>query len=114
MKKTYTNGEYIYTPASRWIRVDYKIITEKHSLFDYGTPDDIYPERKSICCFRHNGKLYALEQFLRLTYPVMLDDDNGTIIIGGYDGTNYYKPLLIEIHPDGECIRLWNEERKEG
>ena len=44
----------------------------------------------------------------------MLEDADGIqAILGGYDSTQWYKPYLIEIHPDGEYIRLWNENNLE-
>ena len=117
--KTYNKDGYNYTPASRWIKVEYKIITPRHSLYDYADGSGLEEygtnkELKEVCLFRHAGKLYALNQFMRLSYPIKLEDSNGIFaIIGGYDATIWYKPYLIEIHPDGEHIRLWNESTQE-
>lgn len=116
---TYTKDNYTYTPASRWIKVDFRIITPRHSLYEYGDGSGLEEyhtnkELREVICFRHNGKLYALNQFMRLSYPIMLEDADGIqAIISGYDSTQWYKPYLIEIHPDGEYVRLWNEESTE-
>ena len=90
-----------YRRVSRWIRCDFIQVTARHSLADYA--DD-----GSLTFFRYGGRRYALGQFMRLTYPEFFTDENGnTGYLSGYDATQWYNPLLIEIHPDGEYIRLF-------
>ena len=96
-------SKYAYKRASRWTDLEYVPVTKRHTLYDYA---DKSGEKPILCFFRHSGKKYAFDQFLRLGYPIMLEDGS---IISGYDGTQAYKPYLIEIHPNGDCIRLWEE-----
>lgn len=117
--KTYIKDGRQYTTASRWIKVHFEIVTPRHSLYDYGDGSGLgdYGGRKDlkeIISFRHGGRKYALNQFERLSYPIMLEDADGIqAIIGGVDSTQWYNPYLIEIHPSGECVRLWNENNVE-
>lgn len=100
---------YTYEKASRWIKIRYMYITEKHSLWDYAEPCSLANKRQ-LCCFKHKDKLYAIDQFMRLSYPIMFDDTNGDqVIIGGYDSASYYNPYLLEIDDGGEYVRLWIE-----
>lgn len=51
----------------------------------------------------------------RLSYPVMVDDEQGkTIVIGGYIPISNCLALLVELHPDGEMVRLWKEIEIDG
>lgn len=93
--------------VSRWIAIHFDCITPRHSLYEYS--DD-----GMLSWFRHNGRKYAIGQFERLAYPIFFDDEDGKLAyLSGYDCTQWYKPYLIEIHPDGECIRLYTEVNKE-
>ena len=96
---------------SRWIHVDYLYITKKHSLWDYVDKYDIEEDGKAcLICFRHGGRLYALDQFMRLSYPIFFEDETGKeAFLSGYDCTDYYNPYLIEIEDGGEYIRLYQE-----
>ena len=100
-----------YKVCSRWIKVNYITITPRHNLYDYADRYTETPDKKrDLYIFRHGGKLYALDQFERLSYPIMFEDTDGKLtVIGGVDSTQWYKPFLLEIHPDGEYIRLWQE-----
>ena len=98
---------YGYRRVSRWIKVEYTIITSRHRLADYA---DKQEGALWLTYFRYNNKEYALNQFMSLVAPVILEDGS---IIGGYDCTNWYNPLLLEIHPDGEYVRLWEETKLE-
>ena len=103
MKYITTQDGNKYRRVSRWIRVDCKPVTARHSLYDYA-------DSGTLLYFRHGGRVYALGQFFRLTYPEFYDDENGkTGYLSGYDATQWYNPLLIEICPNGEYIRLFQE-----
>jgi hypothetical protein len=98
------NPKYGYIKASRWIKINCTYVTKRHQLFDYAEPcgDLIY--------FRHKGKLYALGQFYQLNYPIMIEDEEGKlIVIGSYDYTEYYKPYFLEVDEYCENVRLWEE-----
>lgn len=117
--KTYIKDGRKYTTASRWIKVNFEIVTPRHSLYEYGDgcgldPSETAKNLREIISFRHDGRKYALNQFERLSYPIMLEDADGIqAIIGGYDSTQFWHPYLIEIHPGGDYIRLWNENNLE-
>ena len=92
-----------YNRVSRWIKLEYRTVTNRHSLYDYA--DD-----GVLICFRHGGRLYALGQFMRLSMPEFYEDNDGKMqYLSGYDCTEYYKPLVCEIDDGGEYIRLYQE-----
>lgn len=92
-----------YRRVSRWIRIDCIPVTARHALAEYA-------DGGTVSCFRHSGRRYAINQFMRLTYPEFYTDENGkTGHLSGYDATQWYKPLLIEIDDGGEYIRLFQE-----
>lgn len=99
--------------VSRWIKVDCEYVTKNHSLYDYA---DHYCEeggKAPVFLFRHNNRLYALSQFMKLSCPMFFTDIDGkNSFIFGYDCTDYYYPLLIEISENGEHIRLYEELRE--
>lgn len=105
-----TRDGWTYAPASRWIKIRYADVTKRSVVWDYA---DHYFASDKVCTvsyFIHKGKKYAIGQFMRLLYPIFYEDKEGkTGVIGGYDGTSYYNPYYIEIHPDGEYVRLWKE-----
>lgn len=95
--------------VSRWITVDCIEVTKKHSLYYYG--EDTENGKRTVYVFRYNGRLYALDQFLN-RYGMMGFDkecNEYPAFICGYDGENYYNPLLMEIDEYGEKVRLWEE-----
>ena len=103
-----------YKKASRWITVNLVSVTARSRFYDYG---DKYSEdangRRDVFIFRHGGRVYALDQFLQLSAPIMFEDEDGKLtVIGGYDATEYYHPFLLEVHPNGESVRLWEEITK--
>lgn len=101
-----------YKTVSRWIRVQYKEITRRHSLEPYADFRGLHRKTAGVLCFRHSGRWYALDQFLRMP-PIFFENEDGkTSYLSGYDCTNYYNTELIEIHPNGEYARLWEEVRK--
>lgn len=98
-----------YKKISRWIKIKYIYVTNRHSLSDYAELDE-ENNKLLLCCFSHKGKLYAIGQFMRLPYPIMFDDTDGKLnVIGGCDATSYYNPYLLEIDDNGEYVRLWQE-----
>lgn len=105
-----TNMGRSYIRVSRWIKVMYAEVTPRNSLYLYGDTYGYDNNRSAVYFFRHKNKKYALGQFMRLTHPEFFDDENGkTSFLSGYDAAAYYRPLLIEVRPDGEYIRLYQE-----
>lgn len=110
---TTTDGKTLFR-VSRWIRVEYREVTKRHSLFDYADTYDMPEGYGSLTCFRHNGRLYAMGQFERLCYPIFYREKDGKEpFLSGYDCTQWYKPYLIEIDESCEYIRLYEEENEE-
>lgn len=102
MKITTVDGRQYYR-ISRWIHIEYRYVTPKHSLYAYADDGE-------LICFRHGDRLYALGQFMRLTTPEFYGDKNGKVqYLSGYDCTEWYKPYLCEIDDGGEHIRLYQE-----
>ena len=96
----------LYRPVSRWIRLRSEYITPRHSLWDYAEHNE-----GVLYYFEFRGRKYALGQFMSFSYPILYEDKDGKLgIIGGYDCTEAYFPLLLEIHPDGEAVKLFIEE----
>ena len=104
-----TDGKTLFR-VSRWIRVENKLVTKRHSLFDYSDRYGMEDGYGYLTVFRHNGKQYAVEQFMRLSYPITYEDENGINVIGAYDSEQWYKPYLLEMDPNGDYyIRLYEE-----
>ena len=94
--------------VSRWIKRKLEVVTPRHSLSDYADKEN---GELWLDYFTHCGRKYALGQFEHV-YPIMDTEDKG-IIIGAYDSTIWWNPYALEIHPDGEYVRLWEDISKE-
>lgn len=106
--------EYTYKKASRWIKIKTAYVTERHSLYDYADNFDCVDNKRELLYFIHKGRKYALDQFMRMPAPITFTDSDGKLtVLSGYDCTDYYNPYLLEIHSDGEYVRLWNEVEKD-
>lgn len=87
--------------VSKWLKIKSKYVTPRHSLYDYSYEGE-------LTYFLYKGKEYALSQFLRLSYPIIFEnEEEKTTFISGYDCTNYYNPLLIELSDGCEEVRLF-------
>lgn len=97
--------------VSRWLKIRSTYgITARHSLYDFC---DTYNDN-SIDYFIYKGKKYALGQFMRFggccTSAYIQWYENGKLcFLSGYDCTNFYNPLLIEVSECGEAVRLYME-----
>lgn len=87
--------ERFYRPLSRYIRIRLDSTGEEpYFIFNYRR-------------IRINSLDY-------LTYPEMVYDNDGKIIvIGMYETLCNWGGRLFEIHPDGEYIRVWEEVTNE-
>lgn len=92
--KTYQSATYTetYSRVSRQIRIDYTL---------NGAP-----------YFRHGGRRYCLNDFMRVNPFIITARDGETVTICGYEAKNYYKPLFIEIDTAGEYCRLYRFEER--
>jgi hypothetical protein len=88
MSKVYrnvTNPAVVFTPLSGYLKIT------SNDRRDY---------------FRYKGKRINLDWLDPISYPIMLKDEDGKLIVIGY----YNAGLLFERHPDGEMIRVWSEQ----
>lgn len=96
--------------VSRWVRIDNICITKRSRFWDIADGYTTYNGVRTIDVFRYKDRLYPLNQFLRLSHPYSFTDTDGEkSYISGYDSSNYYNPLLIEICESGERVRLYQE-----
>ena len=95
---------------SRWITVNGMEVTKNHRRYCYG--EETENGKRYVYTFRYNGRLYSLDQFLNRFGPMGFDIEckEYPAFISGYDGENYYKPLLMEIDKYGEKVRLYVEK----
>jgi hypothetical protein len=110
MKIITTSEKRKYERVSRWITLHSDYVTKRHGLADYSdfSADPDSPDWGLLNYFTYKGKKYALGQFMRLTYPEFFEDEEGkSSYLSGYDCTDYYNPLICEIHESGEMIRLY-------
>ena len=64
--------------------------------------------------FRHNGRRFYLDDFLRNTAPIEIEAADGEkITLHGYEAEQYYKPLFIELDDAGEYCRVYRFEGTE-
>ena len=64
--------------------------------------------------FRLGNRRIKFDDIPQLSYPVFLEDEDGkNIILGGYYPVCNSRALLIEVHPDREAVRVWEEVNKE-
>lgn len=102
------NGRYYKLVGKKqMIKGDY--ITKRHSLYIYSDfcGDDTY----YVTYVVYHGKKYPMNTFIRLSgewggCPIILDNGD---IINGYNGENYYNPLMIAIDKLGLYARLYIE-----
>ena len=107
--------------VSRWIAIQTNCkVNKNNSLYDYASDENgcsvqsenFNPENGVFLdFFRFNGRTYALNQFLNRFGICGFDFDceEYPSFITGYDGTDYYKPLLCELDDCGSRIRLYQE-----
>ena len=103
----------VIKPCSRWITVNSKVVTKRHSLECYC--DDFGDGELWLDYFRYNNREWAINQFIVFcspwcgVRPNYIDSKGNAVGVSAYDGTNYYKPLLLEVNDDCSKIRLWLE-----
>lgn len=99
--------------VSRWITVNSKMITNRHSLWCYADKEDKNDKNGYILYFRWNGREYAMQQFISRFSMYGFDKECKEFpsFIHGYDADgNVFRPLLIEIDEHGEKVRLYLED----
>ena len=95
---------------SRWITIQCKEVTKKSALYGYGG-DDLENGKRYVLFFRWHNKEFAFDRFLARFGIVGFDPDckEYPAFITGYDGDNYYNPILCSITEYGDKIRLFEE-----
>lgn len=95
---------------SRWITIQRKEVTPKSALYDYGG-GDCENEKRYVLFFRWHNREFAFDRFLARFGIVGFDPEckEYPAFITGYDGDNYYNPILCSIDEYGEHIRLYEE-----
>ena len=109
MKTIKTSENRICQRVSNWIEIKYAYVTKRHSLSDYADFYGTDNEKEGLLAyFTFKGKKYALGQFMRLLSPEFFEDENEKqSFLYGYDYTDYYRPLMIEMSDCGDSIRLF-------
>lgn len=107
------SSERMYRPISGVLMVEYRYVTPRHSLYNYGDNDGEVQGKRLVEIFRYKGRQYALGQFMRIGWPVgdYIRLETGEAI-EGYDSTEYYKPYLLQLVGEENCVRLWEQVEK--
>ena len=83
------NG-YSYQTVSRWIKIRFNTTGEAYFLY--------------------RGMRHKFDNIERLHYPITWQDKEGKLqYLSGVEYITWFYALFVEIHPDGEYIRLWIE-----
>ena len=118
---TMQDGTKMYR-VSRWIKIrqNYNVSPRNH-LYYYATDENGYRTGSTnfkhssetfLDYFRFGNQTYAINQFLRLTYPIFYETEDGKLAyLSGYDAEDYYNPLMIELSDDCEYVRLYSERK---
>lgn len=100
-------------PVSRWITIETKYVTSRHSLYCYADECGEEDGKRPVSCFRYKGRYYALGQFFSRygMFGFDLKAERYPAFITGYDGEgDIYTPLLCSLDDYGDKIRLYIEE----
>lgn len=109
MKTIKTSENRTYRRVSNWIDVKYAYVTKRHSLADYADFNATENEKEGLLTyFTFKERKYALGQFMRLSYPEFFENEDGKqSFLCGYDCTDCYKPLMLEMTDCGDSVRLF-------
>ena len=81
-----------------------------YSVRTIGRDKGIFENKNGEPFFNWNGRRVYLDTVLRLTYPIMYEDQDGKLgAIGGYIGISNCYGILVEVTCDGEAVQLWEE-----
>ena len=108
--KTITTSENrTYKQVSNWLDIKYVYVTKRHSLSDYADFYGTDNEKEGILTyFIFKGKKYALGQFMKLSHPEFFENEDGKkSFLCGYDCTDCYNPLMIEMDDCADSVRLF-------
>lgn len=111
-KKVYIGDDKrAYMPMTKWVKIEDKMVTSRSWMWDYADSYSKEDGRRRVNSFRVGSRIMCMEMFMRTTAPIFIYDDSKDIVgvIGGYDSTAGLdsQPYMLEVHPDGECVRVW-------
>ena len=87
-----------------WLEIEYREITE--DMKEYTDEDDYWQPG-----FELNGEFRFLSDFIRVHNNPWSGID-APDYIHGYDSTNIFHPLFIEINDCGEAVRVYEHVRE--
>lgn len=123
MKEITTNDNKKIYRCSRWIKIKHNYNPNKRNSLYYYTVDGygyregtenynpIEHDGKYIDYFCWNGRKWAVEQFLKLDYPIFYEENDKLCYLSGYDSEEYYNPILIECDEYYEHVRVYTERK---
>lgn len=96
--------------VSRWINIKCRYVNPNHILHGYS-------DNGELLYFHYKRQDYALGQFLRFDLGPGAKTLKATcgaeeVVLSGYDATEMWYPLMIELDNRGEQIRLYQEVKK--
>ena len=109
--------------VSRWIKIRHNYSPcKRNPLWYYVMDGNGYREGQDkfdkntglfLDYFVWNGRKWALEQFLRPSYPEMWEDKDGKLHwLSGYDCENYFNPIQIELDDGCEYVKVYEGVRE--
>lgn len=124
MKEITTQDNKKIYRCSRWIKIKRNYNPNKRNRLYYYVSDGygyregtenynpVLHDGKYLDYFKWNGRTWAIEQFLKIDFPIFFENEEGkTSYISGYDSEEYYNPILIEFDDTCEYIRVYVERR---
>lgn len=93
----------MYERISDWLEVQYREITE--DMKEYTDEEDYWQPG-----FEFEGGFYYLSDFVR-AHNNPWGNITAPDYIHGYDGTDWFNPMFIEIDDGGEAVRLYTRTR---
>ena len=94
----------MYKEVSDWLEIDYREITE--DMKEYTDEEDYWQPG-----FEWDGEFRFLSDFIR-AHNNPWGNIDAPDYIHGYDSTNIFRPLFIEISNSGDAVRLYEHVRE--
>ena len=84
--------------------------TDNNRIRKTGREKKIFFNRNGEAYFLWNGRMEKLENIMRLSYPIMYEDERGKLgVIGGYITISNTYGVLVELSECCETVQLWEE-----
>ena len=85
--------------------------TDGYTITKNGRAKRLYYNDYGRAYFMWNGRREYIDNVMRLSYPVMYDDNGKIGVIGGYITITNCFGVLVEVDENCESVQLWNENR---